>query len=159
MFPRDEFVLVSTRPFNEEEQEEARRFFASKPRRVLWAWLVGVGLWPFIIGAAVALGGAFAPDDNSSSPLLFPLMIAFVTAPAIGICLGKDVWLEKNLLRFVLSGRTLEVWEPRPDLPEERRGEWPHRVEIVSGTTEIWSEEKEFFAWNEGDEDDLNTSS
>jgi len=37
MFPREEFALTSTRPFSEEEQEEAREFLASKPRRVLRA--------------------------------------------------------------------------------------------------------------------------
>lgn len=98
----------------------------------------------------------FGPNDESWLKLLLslPLMIALLAAPAFGICLGRDIWLEKNLPRLAVSGRTLEIWEPRPDF--DLCG-GPRRVEVVSGTSEVWNiewdDEEDFGEEDEEDDD------
>ena len=154
MFPRERFILASRRPFSEEEQEEARAFLSSKPHRVARAWLIGIGAWPLIIGALMFLDGVFGPDDESflKLGLSIPLMLAFLVAPAVAICLGLDASGKKKAARQALTIEAVEVWERCAFLGEEEPSELPLRIEVVSGTYDIWS-----IQYDEGDEEEDDT--
>lgn len=154
-YPQQYFVFAGTRTVRDEERQEERDLLRLLPRRVGWAALLGLVIWPLCFVAIATLDHLLGHRDNHSlqSALSIPWVVGICAAPTVALALLSEIrkdwiWARKNL-----NVEQIERWERRPEaeLDEEDEETWelPVWVEVIANTTTIWDEE-----YDDEEEDD-----